>query len=450
MPEVAMSRTWVRSPLAILAEGAGGGLVIEGSRIAELLPPGAAPSAPVDETFDASRHVVLPGLINTHHHFFQTLSRAHPRARDRELFPWLVANFPVWARLDRDMFRLAARLAFAELLLSGCTTAMDHNYMVFGGLEDAVDIEVQEARALGIRATITRGSLEQSQKDGRMPPDTAVQDRDTILADSERVLRAYHDRSDGAMIQIALAPCAPFTNSVELMRESAALAATHDCRLHTHLGETRDENDFCLTTLGYRPVDWLDDCHWLQPRVWLAHGIHFSGEEVRRLGHHGVGVCHCPTSNAVLASGFCKTLELEAAGAPVGLGVDGAASNDSSNLMEEVRHALMVNRLGYMSAARVTHRDVLRWATEGSARCLGRSDIGRIAVGMQADLAMFTLDELRFSGAHDPIAALVHCGASRADRVMVAGVWRVIDGVIPGFDQARLIAAHSAAARRFL
>lgn len=444
-----MRRTWIRSPLAILAEGAGGGLVVEGSRIAELVPAGAQPAAPVDETFDASRHVVLPGLINTHHHFFQTLSRAHPGARDMELFPWLVANYPVWGRMDRDMFRLGARLAFAELLLSGCATAMDHNYMVFGGLEDATDIEVQEARALGIRAVVSRGSLSQSQKDGRVPPDHVAQDEDTILADSERVLAAYHDRSDGAMIQIALAPCAPFTNSVRLMRETAAMAETHDCRLHTHLGETKDEEAFCLETFGHRPVDWLEDCHWLQPRVWLAHGIHFTTEECKRLGHHGVGVCHCPTSNAVLASGFCPTLELEAAGAPVGLGVDGSASNDASNMMEELRHALMVNRLGYNSAGKVTHRDVLRWATEGSARCLGRTDIGAIAPGKQADLALFTLDELRFSGAHDPIAALIHCGANRADRVMVAGDWRVIDGAIPGFDTAKLIAEHSAAARRF-
>ena len=444
-----MSRTWIRSPLAILAEGAEGGLVVEDSRITELVPAGGAPSAPVDTTFDASRHVVLPGLINTHHHFFQTLSRARPGARDMELFPWLVANYPVWGRMDRDMFRLAARLAFAELLMSGCTTAMDHNYMVFGGLEDATDIEVQEARALGIRAVVSRGSLSLSQKDGRVPPDHLAQEDDTILADCERVLGTYHDRADGAMIQIALAPCAPFTNSVRLMRETAALAEVHDCRLHTHLGETKDEEGFCLATFGHRPVDWLEDCHWLQPRVWLAHGIHFTTEECRRLGRHGVGVCHCPTSNAVLASGFCPTLELEAAGSPVGLGVDGSASNDGSNMMEELRHALMVNRLGYMSAGRVTHRDVLRWATEGSARCLGRSDIGAIAVGKQADLALFTLDELRFSGAHDPIAALVHCGANRADRVMVAGEWRVIDGTIPGLDTAALIAAHSAAARRF-
>lgn len=442
-------RLWIKTPLAILAEGAEGGIVVADGRIAELVPAGGSPAAPVDQVFDASRHVVIPGLINTHHHFFQTLSRAHPAARDLELFPWLVANYPLWARLDRDMFRLAARLSFAELLLSGCTTAMDHNYMVFGGLEDATDIEVDEARHLGIRAMITRGSLEQSVRDGALPPENIVQDRDTILADCERVLTRYHDRADGAMTQIALAPCAPFSVTRELMRASAELAEKHDCRLHTHLAETRDEEAFCIETFGYRPIDWLEDSHWLQPRTWVAHGVHFTTEDCARLGRHKVGVCHCPTSNAVLASGFCPTLDLEAAGSPVGLGVDGSASNDGSNLMEEVRHALMVNRLGYASAQKVTHRDALRWATEGSAACLGRSDIGRIAVGMQADLALFTLDELRFSGAHDPIAALVHCGANRADRVMVQGVWRVIDGAIPGFDVTGLIAAHSAAARKF-
>jgi len=442
-------RTWIRNPLGILADNAGGGVIVEDSRIVALVAAGMTPSAPVDEIFDASRHVVLPGLINTHHHFFQTLCRAHPAAYNKDLFPWLTALYPIWGRLNRDMFRLGVRLAMAELLLSGCTTVMDHNYMVFGGLEDATDIEVEEARALGIRATVTRGSLSLSQKDGAVPPDHVAQDEDTILADSERVLRAYHDTSEGAMTQIALAPCAPMSVSIGLMRASAELAEKYDCGLHTHLAETIDEEAFCIGKFGYRPIDWLEDCNWLQPRVWLAHGIHFTAEDCGKLGRHGVGVCHCPTSNAVLASGFCKTLELEEAGSPVGLGVDGSASNDGSNLMEEVRHALMVNRLGYMSAEKVTHRDALRWATEGSARCLGRTDIGAIAVGKQADLALFTLDELRFSGAHDPVAALVHCGANRADRVMVAGNWRVVDGAIPGFDTAALIADHTAAARKF-
>lgn len=442
-------RLWIKDPVAILADGAERGVVVEDGRIVELVASGREPSVPVDRWFDARRHVILPGLVNTHHHFFQTLSRAHPRGINKELFPWLESLYPIWGGLDRDMFRLGVRLALTELLMSGCTTAMDHHYMFPPGMEDAVDIEVEEARALGIRATMTRGSITMSHKDGALPPDIAAQDEDTILADSERLIGLYHDRSDGAMTQIALAPCAPFIVSRDLMRATAELAEKHDCRLHTHLAETLDEEAYCKEMFGMRPLEWLEDVGWLQPRTWLAHGVHFTCEECETLGRHGVGVCHCPTSNAMLASGFCRTRELEAAGSPVGLGVDGSASNDSSNLMEEVRHAVMVNRLHYGSAARVTHVDALRWATEGSARCLGRDDIGKIAVGKQADLALFTLNELRFSGAHDPIAALVTCGANRADRVMVAGDWRVIDGAPLGVDLEGLIADHSAAARKF-
>lgn len=442
-------RLWIRNPLGIVAEDAAGGIVVDGAIIVERVAAGAAPAAPVDEVFDASEHVVLPGLINTHHHFYQTLTRAHPAAIDRELFPWLTALYPLWARLTPEDLRLAVRAALAELLLSGCTTAADHHYLYPPGLEDAVDIAVEEARALGIRATISRGSMNLSQKDGGLPPDTVVQDEDTILADSERVLGLFHDPAPGSMIQIALAPCSPFSVTPSLMAKSAELAARFDAPLHTHLAETKDEDAYCLQVYGKRPLDLLEETGWMRPKTWLAHGVHFSCEECDRLGRAGVGVCHCPTSNGVLASGFCRTRELEAAGAPLGLGVDGSASNDGSNLMEELRHALLVNRLRYESAAAVTARDVIRWATEGSARCLGRSDIGRIAPGMQADLALYRLDELRFSGAHDPVAALVLCGAHRADRVMVAGRWRVIDGAIPGLDIPALRRAHGAASRRY-
>jgi 8-oxoguanine deaminase len=442
-------RHWIKDPLAILADDAARGVVVEGSRIVETVRAGREPSAPVDAVFDASSHVVLPGLINTHHHFFQTLTRAHPQAINKELFPWLKALYPVWSRLDIDSFRLGVRVALTELLLSGCTTAADHHYLFPKGLETAIDVQVEEARALGIRMTVTRGSMNLSEKDGGLPPDSVVQDEDEILADSERLLGRYHDRSEGAQIQVALAPCSPFSSTKRVMLESAALAERFDCRLHTHLAETKDEDAYCQEVYGCRPLDFLEEAGWLGPRTWLAHGVHFTCEECEKLGRHGVGVCHCPTSNAVLASGFCKTRELEAAGAPVGLGVDGSASNDSSNLMEGVRHALMVNRLHYESSSAVTHLDAFRWATQGSARCLGRSDIGSIAPGLQADLAMFTLDELRFSGGHDPLAALVLCGAHRADRVMVGGIWRVVDGMPLGVDIARLRAQHGEAARRF-
>ncbi|KFC63299.1 putative hydroxydechloroatrazine ethylaminohydrolase AtzB [Bosea sp. LC85] len=442
-------RLWIRNPLGIVAEDAGSGVVVEHGAIVELVAAGNAPAQPVDQTFDASDHVVLPGLINTHHHFYQTLTRAHPAAIDRELFPWLKALYPLWARLTPDDLRLAVRVALTELLLSGCTTAADHHYLFPKGLESAVDIAVDEARALGIRMTVSRGSMNLSQKDGGLPPDAVVQDEETILADSERVLSLFHDPKPGSMIQIALAPCSPFSVTPSLMAKSAELAARFDAPLHTHLAETQDEEAYCLQVYGKRPLDLLEDVGWMRPKTWLAHGIHFSCEECERLGRAGVGVCHCPTSNGVLASGYCRTRELEAAGSPLGLGVDGSASNDGSNLMEELRHALLINRLHYRSASAVTARDVIRWATEGSARCLGRADIGRIAPGMQADLALYRLDELRFSGAHDPVAALVLCGANRADRVMVAGRWRVVDGAVPGLDVTALRRAHRLAARRY-
>jgi len=442
-------RTWIRDPIAVLAEGAGRGLIVEDSRIVELVGP-AGPASAYDATFDASRHVIIPGLINTHHHFFQTLTRAHPLAINKELFPWLKALYPIWgANLDGDNFRLGVRLALTELLMSGCTTASDHLYAYGRDMDDAVDIEVEEAATLGMRIAVGRGSINLSPREGGLVDERLMQDHDVIIADCERVLAKYHDPSPGAYTTVALAPCAPFNVTKQLMIDSAALAAQHGCRLHTHLGETEDENEYCLHHFGCRPLDYLEQVGWLTDRVWLAHGVHFDDAEVKRLGHHRVGICHCPTSNMVLASGLCRTKELEAAGAIVGLGVDGSASNDNSNLMEGVRHAMMLGRLLY-DAARVTHLDALRWATEGSAQCIGRSDIGRIAVGCEADLAFFTLDDLRFSGAGDPIAGLILCGAHHADRVMIGGQWRVVDGRPPGIDLERLRRDHGEAAKRFL
>ena len=441
---------WIKNPLAILAENAAGGIVIEGGKIVEMVPAGSTPALRIDRVFDASEHVVIPGLINTHHHFFQTLTRAHPNAINKELFPWLQALYPIWARSVKPAaFRLATRLALTELMMSGCTCVSDHHYLYPQGLEDAMDIQMEEAEKLGIRMTLTRGSMNLSVKDGGLPPDSVVQDEDDILLDCERVIHRYHDTSEGAQFQVALAPCAPFTVSRRLMTESAIMAEKHDCRLHTHLAETEDENSYCLEHYGMRPLDYLEDVGWLNHRVWLAHGIHFNDDEVRRLGKHQVGVCHCPTSNMTLGSGQCRTKDLEAAGAHVGLGVDGSASNDSSNLMEGIRHALMINRLTY-DAASITHEDCFRWATEGSAKCLGRNDIGKIAVGMQADLAMYKLDELRFSGVGDPLAGLVLCGAHSADRVMIKGNWTV-EGANPvNMDVERLRHEHGAAAKAFL
>jgi len=442
----ASTRTWLKSPIGILAENAAGGLVVSGSRIVELVENGNRPHD-IDETVDCSQHVIIPGLINTHHHFYQTLTRAHPAAINKELFDWLKSLYPIWGKaVNRDSFRLATRLALSELLMSGCTTVSDHHYLYPGGLEDAMDIQVEEANALGMRMTLNRGSMDLSQKDGGLPPDSVVQSTDEILKDCERVIKAYHDPLEGSFLQVALAPCSPFSVSTELMKQSAAMAKSCNCRLHTHLGETHDENAYCIEKFKCRPVDYLEENGWLDGRTWLAHGIHFNDDEISRLGRAKVGVCHCPTSNMVLASGSCRTLELEAAGCPVGLGVDGSASNDNSNLMEGVRHALMINRLQYGSAG-ITHLDALRWATKGSAACLGRSDIGSIEVGMQADLALYSLEELRFSGAGDALAALVLCGAHRADKVMIGGNWKVEDGLPTGLDLKKLRREHGAAAK---
>ncbi len=437
---------WIKNPLATLADGdAAGGLVVAAGRIIELVPAGQAPTAADVTVFDASEHVVLPGLINTHHHFYQTLTRACPPALDQPLFPWLEALYPIWARLSPESFRLGVRLAMAELLLSGTTTTTDHHYVFPGGLEDAIDIEVEEAKTLGLRVLLTRGSMSLSRDEGGLPPREVVQREDVILADCERLIGRHHQTGEGAMVQIALAPCSPFSVTDGLMRDSAELAVRHDVRLHTHLAETEDEEAWCLDRFGCRPLDYLEQVGWLTDRVWLAHGIWFDDGEIQRLGKAGTAISHCPTSNMILASGCCQVPALEAAGAPVGIGVDGSASNDSSNLIEELRHAFLLQRLHH-GAEHISHHDALRWATKGSAACIGRTDIGAIAPGMQADLALFRLDELRFSGAGDPLAALILCGASHADRVMVQGKWRVEDGRIAGLDLERLRAEHGAAA----
>ncbi|MPV36351.1 8-oxoguanine deaminase [Georgenia subflava] len=445
------TRLWIKNPLAVLTPDgvdAAGGIVAQNGVITEVLGAGEEPATPCEEVYDAREHVVIPGLINTHHHFYQTLTRAWSPVVSVELFPWLVNLYPVWARLRPRDLELATTVALAELLLSGCTTAADHHYLFPGGLDDAIDIQVEATRRLGMRAVLTRGSMTLGQDDGGLPPQEVVQDAETILADSQRLIDTHHQRGPGAQIQIALAPCSPFSVTREIMRESAELAERNDVRLHTHLAETLDEEDFCLERFGMRTVDYLESVGWLSPRTWLAHGIHFDDGEIARLGAAGVGVAHCPSSNMRLASGTCRAVELEDAGAAVGLGVDGSASNDGSNLILEARQALYVQRLRY--GAEISPERALRWGSAGSARALGRDDLGEIAVGKQADLALFRLDDLRFSGSHDPLAALLLCGADRADRVMVAGSWRVVDGAVEGLDVPALVAEHSAAARRMV
>jgi 8-oxoguanine deaminase len=399
---------------------------------------GKSPSPPDAKVFEAGRHVILPGLINTHHHFYQTLTRAVAPAIDQELFGWLETLYPIWARLSPDALESAVTTAMASLLLSGCTTTTDHHYVFPRGLEHAIDCEVAVARLLGIRAVLTRGSMNRSRRDGGLPPDDVVQDEETILADSQRLIEAYHERGAGAMVQIALAPCSPFTVTPSLMQNTAAMAAKFDVRLHTHLAETEDETRYCHEIYGCNPLDYIEQCGWLSPRVWVAHGIHFMPAEMVRLARAGVCVTHCPCSNQALAAGHCRVCELEEAGVSVGLGVDGSASNQSSNLIQEVYGAWLLQRAHY-GASRVGHRDALRWATRGSAACIGRDDLGEIAPGKAADLALFKLDELTFAGYGDPLAAIVLGGAHTADRVMVGGRWVVEDGNIPGLDVPALV-----------
>lgn len=441
---------WIKNPLAIFVDegiDAGGGIVVDGPQIIELVPTGHQPKSTIHRQVNAEDHVILPGLINTHHHYYQTLTRAFGPALDKELFPWLQTLYPVWSRLTQEHLRVAAKLAMAELLLSGCTTSVDHHYVFPKGLEKAIDIEVEVAKELGIRAIFTRGSMNLSQEDGGLPPKSVTQDEWTILTDSERLVKRYNQLGDraGAMIEIGLAPCSPFSVTTELMRATAVMAEHLECRLHTHLAETEDENDFCQARFGCKPLDYLEEQGWLTDKTWLAHGVFFDDEDIQRLAKAGTAVAHCPAANMVLGSGICPVLDLDNAGVPVGLAVDGSASNDASNLMQDQRLAFLLQRVGRRSTA-FTHRDAIRLATEGSAGCLGRADIGRIEVGKQADLALFKLDEPRFSGHDDPLAALILCGAHRADRVMVAGRWLVEDGQLTGVDLPKLMETHQKAA----
>ena len=435
---------WLKDPLGILAEGAARGIVVADGVIVELVPSGGAPrrSAAV---FDAGAHVVLPGLINAHDHLFQNLTRAFAPSLNKPLFAWLAALLPVWVDLRPAELDAAVRLGAAELLLSGCTTTSDHHYVFTDTLPDPIDIAVAALREMGLRAVVTRGSIDLRSAESGLPGDRLVQDADAILADSERLITANHQAGAGAMVQIALAPGALFSATADLFTRTQALARRHGVRCHTHLGETTDEIAYCRDAHGCRPVEFLERTGWLADNVCLAHGIHFDDGEVARLGAAGVAVAHCPDSNIMTAAGTCPVPALEAAGVAVGLGVDGGAAAGMSNPMQQARQAFLVQRLRH-GIDGPSHTDALRWATRGGARCLGRDDLGEIAVGKQADLALFRLDEPRFSGYDDPLAALVMCGAHRADRVMVQGRWVVEHGAIPGLDLAALQARHQQAA----
>lgn len=409
---------------------------------------GAQEEAPgyADEVVDLTDHVVLPGLVNTHHHLYQTMTRAVPAAQDSGLFGWLRALYPVWARLTPDHVRVATAIGLAELALTGCTTAFDHHYLWPNG--SSVDDQVEGAKGIGLRFHISRGSMSLGESDGGLPPDSVVEDEDVILEESRAAVAAHHDPTRGAMTRIVLAPCSPFSVTGEIMRDSALLARELGVRLHTHLAETADEEEFCLGRFDKRPVEYMESLDWVGDDVWYAHAVHVADGEVDRMAESGTGVAHCPTSNMRLASGFAPVSRYLSAGVPVGLGVDGSASNDSSGMLAEVRQSLLLNRLavspGVGSGDQMTARQALKLATVGGARVLGRDDIGVIAPGYAADFIALDLGRLDFAGAlHDPIAATVFCSPGRVDHSWVGGSRVVEDGRLVGVDLDVLVDLHN-------
>ncbi|HEU4318562.1 MAG TPA: 8-oxoguanine deaminase [Acidimicrobiia bacterium] len=421
----------------------GGGIYIEDGIIVNVGPSDDIPAV-ADRVVDLTDHVVLPGLINTHHHLYQTLTRAYPGAQDVGLFDWLRILYPVWARMTPDHVRAATRLGLVELALSGTTTAFDHHYLWPNG--SRIDDQFEGADGINIRFVASRGSMSLGESDGGLPPDSVVEMPRRILDDTARAIDEFHDPGPMAMRQVVPAPCSPFSVTGELMRDTATLARDRGVRLHTHLAETEDEESFCVEVFGHPPVAYMETLDWVGPDVWYAHAVHVDADEVDRMGAAGTGVAHCPTSNMRLASGAAPIARYLEAGVPVGLGVDGSASNDSSNMVDEVRQALLLNRL--TGGPGFTARQALELATVGGARVLGRPELGVLAPGMAADFIAIDLDRIGFSGAwHDPVAAVVLCAPSTVDHSWVGGEPLVEDGRVVGVDQESLREAHNLLSR---
>jgi cytosine/adenosine deaminase-related metal-dependent hydrolase len=425
------------------AEIADGGLFAVDGMIAQVGPTASLP-ATADTVIDARGMLIMPGMVNTHHHFCQSLTRC--MAQDQNLFGWLSTLYPIWANLTPEAVYVATKTALAELLLSGCTTTSDHTYLWPNGAR--LDDQIRAAQELGARFHATRGSMSVGQSKGGLPPDHVVEDEAQILADSRRLIEQYHDPKPGAMLRVVLAPCSPFTVSLDLMRESLALARSYGVHSHTHLAETLDEERYCLERFGRRPVELIEDLGWVGSDVWHAHVVHPSGEEVTRLGRSRTGMAHCPCSNMRLASGIAPLGAMRRAGWRVGLGVDGSASNDGAHMLGEARQAMLLQRVQGDPAA-LSAREALWLATRGGAEVLGRDDIGQLAPGMCADLVGFRLDRIGFAGGavHDPLAALVFCYAPWADLSIVHGRVRVQGGELLDEDVAALVARHDAIAR---
>ncbi len=422
-----------------------GGLYIVDNVIQQAGPSDQLPQT-ADELIDARSMAILPGLVNTHHHFYQTLTRNLPAAQDANLFTWLQTLYPIWANLTPEAISVSSKIAIAELMLSGCTTSSDHTYIWPNGAR--LDDQIQAAHELGFRFHAARGSMSVGESQGGLPPDHVVENEDAILHDSRRLIEQYHDAGRYAMLRIVLAPCSPFSVSPNLMRESIALARSYAVHSHTHLAETLDEDAYCRATFGRTPVELAEDLGWVGSDVWHAHVVHPSADEVARLGHSRTGAAHCPTSNMRLASGIAPLRALQRAGARVGLGVDGSASNDGSHMLAEARQALLLHRVSGDPAG-LTALEALRLATRGGAAVLGRDDIGQLAPGMAADLIGYRLDTLGLAGGavHDPLAALVFCQPPAVDLSIINGRVRVRDGRLLGVDLPPLIARHNAIAR---
>jgi cytosine/adenosine deaminase-related metal-dependent hydrolase len=421
-------------------ELAAGWVLVEDGLVAAL-GDGAPPEA--DERTSLVGGLATPGLVNTHHHLYQTLTRA--RAQQADLFTWLRELYPVWARIDAEAEYAAARTGLAELALSGCTTVFDHHYVFPRGRAGLVEAEVQAARELGLRIVASRGSMDLGESDGGLPPDELVEELDAALADTER-LAGLQDE-DG-WVQIAVAPCSPFSVTGRLMTESAELARRSGLRLHTHLAETVEEEDYCRELYGCRPVEYLEQLGWLDRDVWCAHCVHLSPEDIATFSGTRTGVAHCPTSNLRLGAGIAPVRAMLDAGIPVGLGVDGSASNERSDLLFDVKQALLVAR-GRDGPGALTVRDALRLATRGSADVLGRSDLGSIEPGKRADLAVWRLDSLELGGTDDPVAGLVLSGPHRVDRLVVGGEDVVRSGRLVRADEDEIAREHRREARRF-
>jgi cytosine/adenosine deaminase-related metal-dependent hydrolase len=429
-------------------EIAGGGFFARDGKIERV---GATKDLPesADEIFDAAGMLVMPGLINTHHHIYQTLTRVYPPAQNVGLFAWLRALYPVWANLTPEAVRVSSTLGMLELAKSGVTTVFDHQYLWPNGSQ--VDDQMQAAGNVGVRFHASRGSMSLSEKDGGLPPDSVVQTEDEILADCVRVIDEFHDSADGAMTQIVVAPCSPFSVTEDLMRTSAELARDKGVRLHTHLAETKDEEDYTIESFGKRPVEYAADLGWLGDDVWFAHAVFIDEDESARMAASGTGAAHCPNSNMVISSGIAPIARYLKQGVPVGIGVDGSASNDASNVLQDTRQAMLLQHLsvapGVGEGEALPARTFLELATIGGADLLGRTDIGALEAGKRADFFTLDLNRIEFAGSHDPVGAALLCGPVPAKHVFVEGAAVVSDYGHRSIDEGSLAEAHRAAAR---